>query len=73
MDAVTAANYKAGVTAAGVANGINLVFTLQYTSSFNRDDFVNGVLQQRGQVTITKLLGLQLLSRLETHRSLLQM
>jgi hypothetical protein len=27
MDAVTAANYKAGVTAAGV-NGINLVFTL---------------------------------------------
>jgi hypothetical protein len=28
MDAVTAANYKAGVTAAGVANGINLVFTL---------------------------------------------
>jgi hypothetical protein len=27
MDAVTAANYKAGVTAAGVANGINLVFT----------------------------------------------
>jgi hypothetical protein len=44
----TAANYKAGVTAAGVANGINLVFTLPYTSSFNRDDFVNGVLQQRG-------------------------
>jgi hypothetical protein len=39
MDAVTAANYKAGVTAAGVANGINLVFTLPYTSSFNRDDF----------------------------------
>jgi hypothetical protein len=28
MDAVTAANYKAGVTAAGEANGINLVFTL---------------------------------------------
>jgi hypothetical protein len=28
MDAVTAANYKAGVTAAGVANGINLVFTI---------------------------------------------
>jgi hypothetical protein len=47
MDAVTAANYKAGVTAAGVANGINLVFTLP-NSSFNRDDFVNGVLQQRG-------------------------
>jgi hypothetical protein len=34
--------------------------------------FVNGVLQQREQVTITKLLGLQLLSGLETHRSLLQ-
>jgi hypothetical protein len=31
MDAVTAANYKAGVTAAGVANGINLVFTLPNT------------------------------------------
>jgi hypothetical protein len=30
MDAVTAANYKAGVTA-GVANGINLVFTLPNT------------------------------------------
>jgi hypothetical protein len=30
MDAVTAANYKA-VTAAGVANGINLVFTLPNT------------------------------------------
>jgi hypothetical protein len=72
MDAVTAANYKAGVTAAGVANGINLVFTNTPVAS-NRDDFVNGVLQQREQVTITKLLGLQLLSRLETHRSLLQM
>jgi hypothetical protein len=35
--------------------------------------FVNGVLQQRGAGNDYKLLGLQLLSRLETHRSLLQM
>jgi hypothetical protein len=49
MDAVTAANYKAGVTAAGVANGINLVFTLPNTPVASTDDFfVNGVLQQRG-------------------------
>jgi hypothetical protein len=47
MDAVTAANYKAGVTAAGVANGINLVFTPN-TPVASTDDFVNGVLQQRG-------------------------
>jgi hypothetical protein len=47
MDAVTAANYKAGVTAAGVANGINLVFTLN-TPVSTEMIFVNGVLQQRG-------------------------
>jgi hypothetical protein len=58
MDAVTAANYKAGVTAAGVANGINLVFTLPNTPVASTEMiFVNGVLQQREQVTITKLLG----------------
>jgi hypothetical protein len=49
MDAVTAANYKAGVTAAGVANGINLVFTLPNTPVASTEMiFVNGVLQQRG-------------------------
>jgi hypothetical protein len=48
MDAVTAANYKAGVTA-GVANGINLVFTLPNTPVASTEMiFVNGVLQQRG-------------------------
>jgi hypothetical protein len=48
MDAVTAANYKAGVTAAGVANGINLVFTLPNTPVASTEMiFVNGVLQQR--------------------------
>jgi hypothetical protein len=74
MDAVTAANYKAGVTAAGVADGINLVFTLPNTPVASTEMiFCEWVLQQREQVTITKLLGLQLLSRLETHRSLLQM
>jgi hypothetical protein len=36
MDAVTAANYKAGVTAAGVANGINLVFTPPTPVASNR-------------------------------------
>jgi hypothetical protein len=50
MDAVTAANYKAGVTAAGVANGINLVFTLPNTPVASTEMiFVNGVLQQRGR------------------------
>jgi hypothetical protein len=69
MDAVTAANYKAGVTAAGVANGINLVFTLpNHTSSFNRDDFVNGVLQQRGAGNDYQITGATVTSRLETHR-----
>jgi hypothetical protein len=48
MDAVTAANYKAGVTAAGVANGINLVFTLPTPVASTEMIFVNGVLQQRG-------------------------
>jgi hypothetical protein len=48
MDAVTAANYKAGVTAAGVKNGINLVFTLPNTPVATEMIFVNGVLQQRG-------------------------
>jgi hypothetical protein len=37
MDAVTAANYKVGVTAAG-ANGINFIPHFHHTSSFNRDD-----------------------------------
>jgi hypothetical protein len=74
MDAVTAANYKAGVTAAGVANGINLVFTLPNTPVASTEMiFVNGVLQQRGAGNDYQILGLQLLSRLETHRSLLQM
>jgi hypothetical protein len=48
MDAVTAANYKAGVTAAGVANGINLVFTPNTPVASTEMIFVNGVLQQRG-------------------------
>jgi hypothetical protein len=55
---------------AGVANGINPTST---PVASNRDDFVNGVATRGKQVTITKLLGLQLLSRLETHRSLFQM
>jgi hypothetical protein len=43
MDAVTAANYKAGVTAAGVANGINLVFTLPNTPVASTEMiFLNG-------------------------------
>jgi hypothetical protein len=66
MDAVTAEIIKLVQSAAGVANGINLVSTPQYTVASTEMIFVNGVLQQRGAVTITKLLGLQLLSRLET-------
>jgi hypothetical protein len=37
---VTAANYKAGVTAAGVANELTLYSHSYHTSSFNRDDFL---------------------------------
>jgi hypothetical protein len=49
MDAVTAADYKAGVTAAGVADGINLVFTLPNAPVASTEMiFVNGwVLQQK--------------------------
>jgi hypothetical protein len=43
MDAVTAANYKAGVTAAAGVNGINLVFTLPNTPVASTEMiFLNG-------------------------------
>jgi hypothetical protein len=52
---------------------MELTLYSHHTSSFNRDDFVNGVLQQRGAGNDYQITGATVTFGLETHRSLLQM